>query len=495
MNTRPIVRLSAALALLCLFVGSACDAAPAGQKSRAHGLELTHPEGWSVTMPESRYWLIEDAAKDAQVIVLPFIAARGLSSAAWFERELGGTLGALLPGAHLDGVQPSGAPADESLADLTFTRNGAPWRALALCRIAERGGLLYVISAPRDHFDAKRATMLGVLRSVRFTAPDGNAGPAGSKPVALTTFRDPNEGAFSIDVPKGWQVQGGTLRRAAVDVVHCLVAQSPNGEQRIQLGDCEVPAFVVPTQMLAMTGFTEGSMYSPGYGMNFMVRRYLPGTAFLDDYLPWRLGEGLRIASRNERPELVQELNAIAQRHLGGMVQMTRHAGESRFSTRINGQARAGYAFVMTMLTDVGGNGNWNMTDLLVVTAPKAKLDETVNTATRMLATLRLDPGWVARQQQMTGEVSRVVSETNAAIAKTISDTSRRRDATLDHISEKWSDYLLDQTVVRDNTTGEQWKVEYGSNTYWLHESRDTIVGSERHERPSIDFTPLEELH
>ncbi len=44
--------------------------------------------------------------------------------------------------------------------------------------------------------------------------------------------------------------------------------------------DSELPSFTEPNQMLAMTGFREGSWYSACYGVNMLVRRYTPGAQF-----------------------------------------------------------------------------------------------------------------------------------------------------------------------------------------------------------------------
>gem|GEM_PF-3777586 len=38
--------------------------------------------------------------------------------------------------------------------------------------------------------------------------------------------------------------------------------------------------FVIPNQMLLWSGFRESSWYSPGYGVQMLVKRYLPGIHF-----------------------------------------------------------------------------------------------------------------------------------------------------------------------------------------------------------------------
>jgi hypothetical protein len=60
--------------------------------------------------------------------------------------------------------------------------------------------------------------------------------------------------------------------------------------------------------------FPEGSWYSPGYGVQLMVRRYVPGTAFALEYVSGKVARGcsdLSMTERRDRPDAVQALNAI----------------------------------------------------------------------------------------------------------------------------------------------------------------------------------------
>src|SRR5271165_3575260 len=55
---------------------------------------------------------------------------------------------------------------------------------------------------------------LGV--SIAFAASP--AGKPGADTVSFQTWREPNEGAYTIEVPRGWQVSGGVRRQTPVDV-------------------------------------------------------------------------------------------------------------------------------------------------------------------------------------------------------------------------------------------------------------------------------------
>src|SRR5579863_6969441 len=60
--------------------------------------------------------------------------------------------------------------------------------------------------------------------------------------ASWTRFDDPNEHAFAIDVPAGWKVEGGLVRRGPVDLSMFLRALSPDGSILLILGD-PAPAY------------------------------------------------------------------------------------------------------------------------------------------------------------------------------------------------------------------------------------------------------------
>src|SRR6185503_15410058 len=97
-----------------------------------------------------------------------------------------------------------------------------------------------------------------------------------------------------------------------------VVATSPDSGITIRLGDVDLPPFSVPTPLLAQLGFREGSPYSPGYGINMIVMRYLPGEQFARYYITSRVGQvcsGLQIVSSQALPQTVQAMNAIMARY------------------------------------------------------------------------------------------------------------------------------------------------------------------------------------
>ena len=64
------------------------------------------------------------------------------------------------------------------------------------------------------------------------------------------TMVDPQEHAFSIDVPQGWKAYGGMFRSNAVEVKPFIDMTSPDGEVNLRVGDASIPSYELPNPRL-----------------------------------------------------------------------------------------------------------------------------------------------------------------------------------------------------------------------------------------------------
>lgn len=270
------------------------------------------PAGFSVSLP--RGWRVDTSARDvillraddnAWILVHPFLLHGQVTAGQWLAR-VPGSFEQLLPQARIVQTAQRSRVPDEAVASLQFIAGGAAWRAPLLCSIAGRGGMLYGIAAPSAQFAARRPLLVETLRSFRFTQPAGG-GPAAAGGLQFARWQDPREGAFSIEVPQGWRVEGGTFRHPAVDVRGAMEMMSPDRQVRVIAGDPNIPTHTIPSQMLAMTGFPEGSWYSPGFNTRMLVRRFLTGLQFASEYSQKSLAArcaGFRFTEQRELPEV-----------------------------------------------------------------------------------------------------------------------------------------------------------------------------------------------
>ena len=270
---------------------------------------LETPRGWSVRAePKTGRLEIQGAARE-QVIVWP-VFVPGTLDAGSAPAVLGKLASGLWPDARWEAPQPLGATAMRARG-----RAGDRATLAALTWIASpngNAGYLYAVAAPDASFRPLEEAFARILASVRLSGAPPGRGEQSS--MNWVRWQDPRENAFSFEVPSGWNVTGGLFRFASVDTRSAWQLTSPDGQIRITGGDAGLPTFTAPTQTLAMAGFHEGSWYSPGYGVNMMVRRYLPGVVFAREYVQQKAPRDcaeLTFTETRERPDTVQALNAI----------------------------------------------------------------------------------------------------------------------------------------------------------------------------------------
>ncbi len=157
-------------------------------------------------------------------------------------------------------------------------------------------------------------------------APPPAASVTGLDAVSWTSFVDPNEQAFSAEVPQGWRAVGGLVRHTAVDPSIFLRILSPDRRTYLLIGDLAVTLFTTPTRTMFGQPTREAGA----------VQRYLPGTAFAQAYvgraIPM-LCSNVIITGQHERPDLAQgpwaRFNPQAH-HEGGDVTFTCNHGREQ---------------------------------------------------------------------------------------------------------------------------------------------------------------------
>jgi hypothetical protein len=450
------------------------------------GFSLTQPAGWNVSVKEGAY--IDMAAPDgsARGIVFPFVAARPMTAVACLE-QAPAAFREQMAGARLVESKLVRPPNAEAIGRYTHKKG----EARALCSMEGRSGILYLAIADA----AVAATALPALKtafeSLEFYAPAlGGVAPKPKAPEEVD-FIDPIERAFRIKVPRGWKAQGGLYRFAPVDVRAQVHVTSPDGETLVVLGDKEIPPLATP-----MFGFPEGSAYNPGYGVNFLVKRFTPGAQFAAEYARGaarKLGcPGDFRVRKNELPQLTRQLQSAANQTAAGMIRIVASAGEARFDCG----EKAGYVFAATQLMtqSADGSGTWNVTQLAGYLTPRRQEADTRHVLTRIYETIRVEPAWAGAQQQTTAATSRIVAKTGEQIATIFRESAANTQKSMDRVYRNWSNATLGQTDVVDPDTGDTYKVAAGKNYYWRKVGTDVGAGTDTYDRPDIDFTPLVEF-
>lgn len=229
------------------------------------GVSVEVPEGWRVEVDSQQGWVEITGTAGERAFILPFFVAGPLA-------EEGGAaiLRALcqkqMPAAEWREPQRIGQQA----VRIAGSSEGTAIAGAVLWVVTPQGsaGTFYLTSAPRPRYPQAREAFVRLLKSLQIKGSplEGESKLAVSLPE-FVPWEDPQEKAFRLQVPKGWQVSGGLFRYASVDIRFEVVAVSPDEKIIIRLGDHEVPPFIEPNPTLAFSGFPEGSLYSPRYGV------------------------------------------------------------------------------------------------------------------------------------------------------------------------------------------------------------------------------------
>lgn len=427
------------------------------------GASIEVPAGWKAAVEANSTRINVSGPGGERMVVWPVFLGETLNAQ---------TASAMLPrvAQKLDAAMAwlgAAAPAGTAAVRIAGRANGQA----AVCSVtwvnSARGAAAYFVlsAAPQAQYAATAPTFARVFASVRLAPPN-------RKMANCLRWNDPREQAFSMEFPADWRVEGGTARRAAVDVVQTWSATSADGSARVTGGDAEIPTFTLPNQMLAFAGFREGSWYSPGYGVRMLVKSYMPGAMFAQWYAQSKAAQGcanLRFTQQQDRTREFGAINAqYAQFRAQGMnVQLS--AGEVSFTCERAGRPVNGYYFATTLLTtQMGNNGIWVVDQLYGYMSSPGSEDEAEETLSRGLQSFQWNPQWLRMQQGLAMQVSGIVSQTQTEIAKMSKASFEYRQRSGSESMRKWSNAMLGLLDARDPATGRELKVDNAANYTWI---------------------------
>jgi hypothetical protein len=222
---------------------------------------------------------------------------------------------------------------------------------------------------PEGPHAAEAALMVRKLQRAAAAAPGGSRGPATSartvEPVWVP-YEDPAEHAFSMKVPKGWTVAGGTYRFGTVDAPRMMVdLVSPDGSLRLRIGDAGVPPYVVASTALRLQGMREGSRSTPN-GSQAIVANYRNGWTYADLYGQARFAP----YCRNLELKQLRELPTVGG--VGGESHQTAGGAVFRCESNAGLGNLMGFVFAETQLTNSQANDVWTVGPLYSMLAPEA---------------------------------------------------------------------------------------------------------------------------
>ncbi len=462
------------------------------------GIQLKHPKDWRVEI-DQKTLRTRLHGPDGQLVVIWPVFIKNIQAA---ERGLDrasaeAVLTKLLPEVALfvHGIELLDSRSNlvrvSARRDLTPLIGALSWRNFPDGTAA----YLYAFNAfTHDDLRKTAETAAKIFESFEARGPKEVSGSkaAASPSIRYVRWHDPTEGAFSIEVPEGWTTKGGISRPAAVDVRVAWVTISPEGDIRITGGDTSLPTFTVLNPTMQMGGSREGSWYSPGYGVQTMIRRYQTGRQFLIGYIRERMAQScatpVEFTRAEDLPQLSQQISALLQRH--GLPSIQNYGLVTFHCTQKNGKQLEGYYVASTQLNTAFGVQQWKVETLLgyLAVAEKAPLAHQIYS--HVVQSGKTNPDWHRRQGQFIEGITKIVSSTNAAISNTIREARIAKEPIMNEIDRRRANAIRGLEDVVYTATGQKYKVESGNNFYWIN-NRGEYVGTDTHTLPDIDFREL----
>lgn len=374
---------------------------------------------------------------------------------------------------HSEQTGAGGAPALPASNSASSSQQSEPLPADATASSAKDEEEL-----PTSEAGLNEASSLPGLGS---TAPLPNPGeaigaPAGLAPTTFngwTTFRDPDQNSFTVEVPTGWKVEGGMVRPVAIDARPWVKATSPDGLITAFIGDGKIPPFTMPTSTLSSLGFWEGRKYNGSE-----IRRYIPARRFAELYALKYMKpyfKNIQVVEQHDHPDVARDVN--------GTVGATRsEAASIKLSAMYGSLPAVSYYLAVTKATVMNGTGMWWVTKVAGSVGPADREAAVLGVILHMLQTFQINPEWGGQAVATAGQVSRnyraaAQRQSDAIMNNYWSQQAANdrlhqaywnRQAVQDRAANNFSDAIRGVENVQDPNTGTKYQVEYGPRYHWI---------------------------
>ncbi len=342
--------------------------------------------------------------------------------------------------------------------------------------------------------DARKLT-IGIaflLLAFSMALAQGGAGrPVAAMPVVQSwqLCKDPNEGAFQLEMPKGWKTGCGTNRWNALQFRSWATAVSPDGSTLLQIGDTEKDSYMNYSSLLpaARGYFPVGSTYQANV-TQYIVYPYQSAPQYAAIWAQGKLSAictSIRVTGSQDRPDLEQPLSKMQQ-----SAHFTEDAGEATLTCQRNGMELTAYTFLRV---DSLGGGIWYPGDIHLFVAPTPFAGMAAGLMAHMTNSFRESVQWLARQSNMAADAARIDAQANAAISDSIMKRWESQSAAQSRIWDESDRVREGIDVYADPATGQQYTVPNTSNYYWI-DAGGNVVGTATDSAPGAGYTRMKRV-
>ena len=307
------------------------------------------------------------------------------------------------------------------------------------------------------------------------------------------SYTDNAEGAFSMDVPVGYEVQGGMYRFGYFDVRWMMEARSLDGKIIIRINDVNVPPYTMPGPQ---TG-REGSRNFRPQQYQMMVARFRDGQNYAESYAKNRFSK--TCTTMNPRtvawtPTFPAEMkDAPGTRFTDGSVSYDCDSSDG---------PRIADVFVHTNVNPEGTI--WFALPVSILASPdRAAFAHSM--VDRMIGSWKKNPEWVQRQNQITQEGLAQIGrdfgafmqqmrtfhqQREAAMNQQVAGYYAKQNAQAQQVSS-WGQTLTGLEDIRDPNTGNKYEVFTGPKANQYINDAGTIVNSNLSPGPGYRVAPV----
>ena len=324
--------------------------------------------------------------------------------------------------------------------------------------------------------------------SSAFTAATSPAAASGK--IQWVRYTDSAEGAFSIDVPVGWQVLGGMYRFGFFDVRWMMEARSLDGKVVIRIDDPNVPPYVLP-------GPHSGPAGHPAirpHMFQMVVENYQEAEPYADKYARRRFS-GVCTSLTPRTVDWTPTMPPDWQKEPGARVTDASLA----YGCATSAGSRLVAIFARSTL-HAGGQGLWQVDPIISVLATPEAMGLAEAVTQHMIDSWQVSPQWQQHQQEMTQmglqamtvefnqflqQMQAYDTQRRAAMNQQVSQFEARQNAQAQQVSN-FGEILTGLTTVSDPATGTQFQVFSGPHpNYWTNGNGVTVNSTFS---PGLDF-------
>jgi hypothetical protein len=351
--------------------------------------------------------------------------------------------------------------------------------------------------------ESKRSIALSIVMVLAFAgcafavkAPAGSGAlPSSASSLNWVRYTDSAEGAFSMEVPVGWQILGGMYRFGYFDVRWMMDVRSLDGKVIIRIDDPNVPPHVLPGPHTGSAGHPDfkPQMYQ------MMVDNYREAQPFAESYAKHRFA-GACTSFTPRQSSWAPNLPASWQNEAGARVTQATVS----YDCSTSDGARVVVVYARNTLHP--GSGLWMADPLVSLIAAPDAVPLAQSMVQRMIDSWEENPQWKEYQQQVTNwglqkirenfgqfmqQMQAYHQQREAAMNQQVAHFEAGQNAQAEQVSG-WGKMLTGLTTVADSQTGTQFDVFSGPKANYYTNGNGVTINSNLSPGPGFhEVTPV----